>query len=109
MGKNYHPIPWRDSISRPITTVSMVAGGDDTTRQRRQGGKKVLCIHSREFYFQSILLAYLHKRRFSCQKMYTMQPNYGQSLTASDAVVENLPTRKRVSCQEVLSLASMYI
>jgi hypothetical protein len=29
---NYHPIPWRDSISRPITPVSSVAGGDDPTR-----------------------------------------------------------------------------
>jgi hypothetical protein len=29
---NYYPTPWRDSISRPITPVSSVAGGDDTTR-----------------------------------------------------------------------------
>jgi hypothetical protein len=32
-----HPIPWRDSISRPIAPVYSVAGGDDTTRPRRQG------------------------------------------------------------------------
>jgi hypothetical protein len=30
--KNYHPILWRDSISRPIAPISSVAGGDDTTR-----------------------------------------------------------------------------
>jgi hypothetical protein len=36
--KSYHPIPWRDSMSRPIAPpVSSVAGGDDTTRPRRQG------------------------------------------------------------------------
>jgi hypothetical protein len=29
--KSYHPIPWRDSISRPIAPISTVAGGDDTT------------------------------------------------------------------------------
>jgi hypothetical protein len=28
---NYNPIPWRDSISRPIAPVSSVAYGDDTT------------------------------------------------------------------------------
>jgi hypothetical protein len=27
---SYHPIPWRDSISRPITSVSSVVGGNDT-------------------------------------------------------------------------------
>jgi hypothetical protein len=30
----YHPVPWRDSISRPIAPVSTVAGGDDITRRR---------------------------------------------------------------------------
>jgi hypothetical protein len=30
-------IPRRDSISRPIAPVSLVAGGDDTTIPRRQG------------------------------------------------------------------------
>jgi hypothetical protein len=34
---NYHPIPRRDSISRPIAPVSSVAGGDDTRRLRRPG------------------------------------------------------------------------
>jgi hypothetical protein len=34
--KLYHPIPRRDSISRPIAPVSSVAGGEDTTRPRRQ-------------------------------------------------------------------------
>jgi hypothetical protein len=33
---NYHPIPWRDSISRLIAPVSSVAGGDFTIRPRRQ-------------------------------------------------------------------------
>jgi hypothetical protein len=28
---SYHPISWRDSISRPIAPVSLVVGGDDTT------------------------------------------------------------------------------
>jgi hypothetical protein len=28
--KSYHPMPWRDSISRHIAPVSSVAGGDDT-------------------------------------------------------------------------------
>jgi hypothetical protein len=28
---NYHPLPWRDSISRPLVPVSLVEGGDDTT------------------------------------------------------------------------------
>jgi hypothetical protein len=32
-----NPIPWRDSITRPIAPVSLVAGGDDTTGPRRQG------------------------------------------------------------------------
>jgi hypothetical protein len=31
-----HPIPWRESILRPIDPVSSVAGGDDATRPRRQ-------------------------------------------------------------------------
>jgi hypothetical protein len=31
---NCNPIPWRDSISRPIAPVSLVAGGDDATRTR---------------------------------------------------------------------------
>jgi hypothetical protein len=35
--KNYHPVPWRDSISRPIAPVSSVAGGDYTSRPHRQG------------------------------------------------------------------------
>jgi hypothetical protein len=35
--KSYDQIPCRDSISRPITPVSSVAGGDNTTRPRRQG------------------------------------------------------------------------
>jgi hypothetical protein len=35
--QNYHPVPWRDSISRPIAPVSSVAGGDDTASLRRQG------------------------------------------------------------------------
>jgi hypothetical protein len=34
--KNYHSLPWRDSISRLIAPVSSVAGGDDTTRPRRR-------------------------------------------------------------------------
>jgi hypothetical protein len=34
--QNYHSMPWRDSISRRIAPVSSVAGGDDTTRPRRQ-------------------------------------------------------------------------
>jgi hypothetical protein len=33
LNKYYHPIPWRDSISRPIAPKST----DDTTRPRRQG------------------------------------------------------------------------
>jgi hypothetical protein len=33
---SYHPIPWRDSISRLIAPVSSRAGGDDTTRPRLQ-------------------------------------------------------------------------
>jgi hypothetical protein len=32
-----HPIPRRDSISRPIAPVSSVAGGDETPWPRRQG------------------------------------------------------------------------
>jgi hypothetical protein len=35
-----HPIPWRDSISRPIAPVSSVAGGDDTTWPRRLQGNR---------------------------------------------------------------------
>jgi hypothetical protein len=31
-------MPCRDSISRPITLASSVAGGDDTTRPRRRAG-----------------------------------------------------------------------
>jgi hypothetical protein len=34
-GKRF-PIPWQDSISRPIAPVSSAAGGDNTTRPRRQ-------------------------------------------------------------------------
>jgi hypothetical protein len=33
---SYHPIPWRDSILRPIAPVSSVAGGDFATRPRHQ-------------------------------------------------------------------------
>jgi hypothetical protein len=33
---SYHPMLWRDSISRPLAPVSSVEGGDDTTRPRRQ-------------------------------------------------------------------------
>jgi hypothetical protein len=29
--QRYHPIPRRDSISRPKATISSLAGGDDTT------------------------------------------------------------------------------
>jgi hypothetical protein len=35
--QHYHPMPWRDSISQPIAPVSLVSGGDDITRPRRQG------------------------------------------------------------------------
>jgi hypothetical protein len=35
--KSFHPTPWRDSISRPKTPIPSLAGGDDTTRPRRQG------------------------------------------------------------------------
>jgi hypothetical protein len=41
--KNYHPKSWRDSISRPIASVSSVAGGEDTTRPLRQGRIFFLC------------------------------------------------------------------
>jgi hypothetical protein len=34
---SYHPIPWRDSISRPIAPISWVAGGDGTPSARRRG------------------------------------------------------------------------
>jgi hypothetical protein len=34
--KSYRPVPWQDSISRPIAPISSVAGGDDTTRPCRQ-------------------------------------------------------------------------
>jgi hypothetical protein len=34
--KSYHPVPWRDSISRSIAPVYSVTGGDDTTRPRRR-------------------------------------------------------------------------
>jgi hypothetical protein len=44
--KKYHPIPWRDSISRPIAPISSVAGGDVTTRPIRQGERFVL-VHKR--------------------------------------------------------------
>jgi hypothetical protein len=30
--KSYHPVPRRDSISRPIALVASVSGGNDTTR-----------------------------------------------------------------------------
>jgi hypothetical protein len=35
--KGYHPIPWWDSISRPMAPVSSVVGGDDTPSPLRQG------------------------------------------------------------------------
>jgi hypothetical protein len=38
------PIPWRDSISRLIALVYSMAGGDDTTRPRRQGHIVKSCI-----------------------------------------------------------------
>jgi hypothetical protein len=44
--KNYHPIPWRESISRPISPISLVAGGDDTTRPRRQGSSPAITLLS---------------------------------------------------------------
>jgi hypothetical protein len=34
--KSYHPKPRRDSISRPIAPISLVAGGGDTTRGIRK-------------------------------------------------------------------------
>jgi hypothetical protein len=37
----YHPIPWRDSISRPIDPVSSVADGDNSARPRRQGELRI--------------------------------------------------------------------
>jgi hypothetical protein len=30
--QKYHPIPWRDSISRPIAPISSMAGSDDYAR-----------------------------------------------------------------------------
>jgi hypothetical protein len=39
--KSYLPIPWRDSISRPIAPVSSVECGDDTTRPRRHGNDRI--------------------------------------------------------------------
>jgi hypothetical protein len=33
--KNYHPLPWRDSISRSISPISSVAGGDDVDHAAR--------------------------------------------------------------------------
>jgi hypothetical protein len=33
--KRHHPMPWWDSISRPIVPVSLVAGRDNTTRPCR--------------------------------------------------------------------------
>jgi hypothetical protein len=57
--QSYHPIPWPDSISRPIAPISLVAGGDVTTRLCRQanmwlpwemflykGVKKKLCAYN---------------------------------------------------------------
>jgi hypothetical protein len=35
--ESYHITPWQGSISRPIVPVSLMAGGDDTTRPRRRG------------------------------------------------------------------------
>jgi hypothetical protein len=40
-------MPWHDSIPRPISTISSVAGGDITTRSRRQGSiSKCLDFHT---------------------------------------------------------------
>jgi hypothetical protein len=50
--KSNHPIPLRDSTSRPIAPVSSVVGGDDTTRSRRQGVNSI--------YFAAIWYIYSH-------------------------------------------------
>jgi hypothetical protein len=41
--KSYHPIPWRDSISRLIALVSSVAGGDEPIHRPRRQGKVQGC------------------------------------------------------------------
>jgi hypothetical protein len=38
--KTQNPIPWRESISRPVALISSATGGDITTRPRRRQGKR---------------------------------------------------------------------
>jgi hypothetical protein len=52
-------IPWRDSISRPIAPISSVAGGDVTTRPRRQGSNTVVTFKLATSTYD----LYLHWRR----------------------------------------------
>jgi hypothetical protein len=47
---NYPPIPWRDSISRPITPVSSVAGGDDTCAKANNNLMLYSCYRSGKIF-----------------------------------------------------------
>jgi hypothetical protein len=52
--KSYYPNPWQDSISRPITPISSMAGGDDTTRQRCQDNfEQIVSLHTISVKFSS--------------------------------------------------------
>jgi hypothetical protein len=53
---SYRPIPWRDSISRPIPPFSSVAGGEDTTRPRRQVVFSSVVLLDQQLFFFIFLL-----------------------------------------------------
>jgi hypothetical protein len=68
--KSYHPIPRRDSTSRPIAPVSSVAGGDNTTRQHHQGFTEENFIRVK---YKCTKIALLCSSFRSCLILYTFE------------------------------------
>jgi hypothetical protein len=82
--KNYHQISWRDSISRPITPASSVAGGDDTTRPRRPPGQSAVYVN---FTQKSQLI----KNKYFFHLSKTLELTYyNASAVVSNAVIVGL-------------------
>jgi hypothetical protein len=77
--KSYHPIPWRDSISRHIVPVSSAAGGDDTSRPRRHPGHSIhTYIHIS--YFFPLANSYVNEHRYVNLDTGAAYPEFAMNL-----------------------------
>jgi hypothetical protein len=77
-------IPWRDLISRPIALVSSVAGGDDTTRPHRKGGRESRHLHKAIMSIHRPGVPKQEKPPMSRLPVMSLEVSWGLLWTSSD-------------------------